>query len=136
MKKIFIVLLICPQLFVLSTRFNRFERYDSSKEMKLERQLDLSDFETGSFGPWIDESAADARWMIEEFTTPFDQTQPAPQPSAGTKYLRVNRPSGTTGQAVLRSEPFMVSPGDQVKFNFWIRSQIIQTNNLEVAFII
>ncbi len=96
------------------------------------RSLPLSDFESGAMSPWIDESAADARWVVEDFGSPIDATQPAPQPASGTKYLRVTRPAGTTGQAVLRSEPFMVDPGDQITLNFWIRSQIIQTNNLEV----
>lgn len=53
---------------------------------------------------------------------PFDPAQPAPQPLSGTKYLRVNRPAGTSGQAVLRSEPFIVQPGDQFRLSFWIRS--------------
>jgi hypothetical protein len=47
--------------------------------------------------PWIDESAADARWNIEDLSTPFDPTQPAPTPPSGTKYLRVNRPTDTSG---------------------------------------
>lgn len=97
-----------------------------------ERLLDFVDFESGTMGPWIDESAADARWFVEDFSLPIDSTQPAPLPPSGTKYLRVNRPKGTSGQAVLRSEPFTVEPGDQFRFSFWIRSQIIQTNNLEV----
>jgi hypothetical protein len=54
-------------------------------------------FIQGTMSPWIDESAADARWNIEDFGTPFDPLQPAPPPPSGTKYLRVNRPSGFSG---------------------------------------
>jgi hypothetical protein len=86
---------------------------------KIGRVLQLSDFESGkpnelesnkgsnsikkiiviqgTMAPWIDESAADARWNIEDLDMPFDSTQPAPPPPSGTKYLRVNRPSGTSG---------------------------------------
>ncbi|XP_046640131.1 uncharacterized protein LOC124321260 isoform X1 [Daphnia pulicaria] len=97
-----------------------------------ERVLQLSDFESGTMSPWIDESAADARWNIEDLSTPFDPTQPAPTPPSGTKYLRVNRPTDTSGQAVLRSEQFTVDPGDQLRLSFWIRSDPTQVNNIQV----
>nr|CAH0103176.1 unnamed protein product [Daphnia galeata] len=99
---------------------------------KIGRVLQLSDFESGTMAPWIDESAADARWNIEDLDMPFDSTQPAPPPPSGTKYLRVNRPSGTSGQAVLRSEQFTVEPGDQFRLSFWIRSDPTQINNIQV----
>ena len=80
-------------------------------------------------------SAADAKWNIEDFSNPIDPSQPAPAPLSGNKYLRVSRPAGSSGMAVLRSEPFTVDSGDQVSLSFWIRSQIIQTNNLEVYYV-
>lgn len=89
------------------------------------RALDLNDFEAGTTSPWNDESAADARWVIETFDSPLNPNVPAPQPSSGSKYLRVNRPAGTSGQAILHSAPFTVSPGDTFSLNFWIRSEIM-----------
>ena len=96
------------------------------------RALPLNDFESGAMSPWFDESAADAKWYLESFDAPFDPSVPVPQPGAGSKYLRVQRPPGTSGQAALRSELFTAQPGDELRFSFWIRSQILQTNNLEV----
>ncbi|KAI9550765.1 hypothetical protein GHT06_004550 [Daphnia sinensis] len=113
----------------LSTSF-RLDR--NSKDGRDGRLLGLTDFESGTTSPWIDESAADAKWLIEDFSAPFDPSQPAPTPSSGTKYLRVNRPAGTSGQAVLRSEPFIVQPGDQFRLSFWIRSDPIQVNNIQI----
>lgn len=123
-----ILVLVLP-LIVASYRWDRRVK---SSEFQQGRVLELTDFESGGLGPWLDESAAAAVWIIEDYGSPLDVTQPAPKPISGTKYLRVQRPAGTTGTAVLRSKPFTVSPGDQFRLSFWIRSQIIQTNNLEV----
>ncbi|XP_032790592.2 uncharacterized protein LOC116927654 [Daphnia magna] len=121
-------------IFLLSFPFlsTPFRLSGNNKDGRDGRLLDLTDFESGTTSPWIDESAADAKWLIEDFTAPFDPTQPAPTPSSGTKYLRVNRPAGTSGQAVLRSEPFDVQPGDQFRLSFWIRSDPIQVNNIQI----
>lgn len=96
------------------------------------RGLAPNDFESGAMSPWFDESAADAKWYLESFDDPFDPSVPVPPPPVGSKYLRVQRPPGTSGQAALRSELFTAEPGDELRFSFWIRSQILQTNNLEV----
>lgn len=93
------------------------------------KSLNLNDFESGSLSPWNEESVGDARWLIEDYNSPLEPDQPAPSPSSGSKYLRVQRPAGTSGQAVLRSSPFTVEPGDEFSFNFWIRSQIMYASN-------
>ena len=67
------------------------------------RDLPLQDFESGMTSPWADESVADARWLIENFALPFDPAVPAPPPGSGSNYLRVNRPAGSSGQAILRT---------------------------------
>ena len=134
----FVSLFISP-LLVASFSLNPAGKWKNEipddPAIRVGRALALNDFESGSFGSWVDVSAADAKWNIEDFSNPIDPTQPAPAPLTGTKYLRVSRPPGTSGMAVLRSEPFTAESGDQVSISFWIRSQIIQTNNLEVNFV-
>ena len=91
---------------------------------QLGRALALNDFESGTTSPWNDESAADVRWAIETNDAPFEVDQPAPNPVSGRRYLRVTRPPGTSGNAVLRSDTFTASPSDQFTLSFWIRSVI------------
>ena len=136
-KVVTFVLLFISPLLVASFSLNAANKWKNEipDDPAVGRALALNDFESGSFGSWVDVSAADAKWTIEDFSNPIDSTQPAPEPLSGTKYLRVSRPAGTSGMAVLRSEPFTAESGDQVSISFWIRSQIIQTNNLEVNFV-
>ena len=108
----------------------------SNPNLRDPRQVRLllsNDFEDGRVSPWYDESAANVNWKVEDFNSPSEFDSPAPQPSSGTKYLRAARNKDLlSGLAVLRSEPFIASPGDQVTFNFWIRSRRPEGNNLEV----
>ena len=48
--------------------------------VRIGRSLALNDFEAGTFGSWLDVSAADAKWNIEDFSNPIDPSQPAPAP--------------------------------------------------------
>lgn len=97
------------------------------------RLLPNNDFEDGNISPWYDESVANVFWSIEDYNNPSGYDSQAPEPINGTKYLRaIRNPSLLSGLAVLRSEPFIASPGDAVSFNFWIRSRRPEGNNLEV----
>lgn len=112
--------------------------FPSKPNLRDPRQVRLllsNDFEDGRLSPWYDESAANVKWKVEDFNSPSEFDTPAPQPSSGTKYLRAARTRDLlSGLAVLRSEPFIASPGDQVTFNFWIRSRRPEGNNLEVYY--
>ena len=138
-KSVTFFLLFISPLLVASFSLNAANKWKNEvpdePALRIGRSLALNDFEAGTFGSWVDVSAADAKWNIEDFSNPIDPSQPAPAPLSGNKYLRVSRPAGSSGMAVLRSEPFTVDSGDQVSLSFWIRSQIIQTNNLEVYYV-
>ncbi len=91
----------------------------------------INNFENGRLGPWYDDSPGNVNWRIENYPASFDSL--APIPSSGVRYLRASRfPNRLSGLAVLRSEPFLASPGDRVSFKFWMRSRRIEANNLEV----
>ncbi len=97
------------------------------------RLLPNNDFEDGNISPWYDESVANVFWGIEDYNNPSGYDSQSPEPINGTRYLRaIRNPSLLSGLAVLRSEPFIASPGDTVSFNFWIRSRRPEGNNLEV----
>jgi len=90
-----------------------------------------NNFEDGRLGPWYDDSPGNVNWRIETYPASFDSL--APFPSSGLRYLRASRfPNRLSGLAVLRSEPFLASPGDKVSFKFWMRSRRLEANNLEV----
>ena len=101
----------------------------------LQRALAVNDFESGTTSPWNDESAADVRWTIETNNSPLETDQPAPNPVSGQRYLRVTRPPGTSGNAVLRSDTFTASPSDQFTLSFWIRSVINWLPSRTVCFL-
>ena len=122
--KIYFALLLFSVGFV-STTENGF---------KSDRLMLNSDFEGGFMSPWFDESPANVKWAIEDYTSPNEVDQPAPKPINGTKYLRAIRNAQLdSGLAVLLTETtLMASPGDRISFSFWIRSRRTQGNNLEV----
>ena len=127
MEKLFSILIVSFLISICSA--HRFQwRMDSIhgglSDGQQGRELALNDFEGGTTSPWNDQSAADTRWSIEDYGSPVSGVA-APTPASGTKYLRVQRPSGTSGQATLHSDEFTVNPGDTVFFNFWIRSEIL-----------
>ncbi len=109
---------------------------NSSKEMYC---LADTNFEDGSLGSWYDESnSKNTYWAVEDFTSPFEEKQPAPKPIQGTRYLRAKRdeddPEGS--QLFLTSESFTASPGATVSFKYWIRSRWTQTNWLQVYIVL
>lgn len=93
-----------------------------------------NDFESGSAGSWFDESPGYVNWRVEDYSRPTETTNPPPQPLTGAKILRATRNATypQSGLAILRSVSFTANPGDQVSFDFWIRSKRPEGNNLEV----
>lgn len=97
------------------------------------RNLVDNDFESGSAGSWFDESPGNVNWRVEDYSSPNEEGNPAPEPTSGRKYLRAVRNADfQSGLAILRSATFTANPGDQVAFDFWIRSKRPEGNNLEV----
>lgn len=98
------------------------------------RALIDKDFEDGRISPWFDDSPNDLHWLIETYSTPFEPTYPVPEPFSGVKYMRVQRDPNNllSGRVVLCSPIIDAYPGDQLGFDFWIRSRLAQTNNLLV----
>ena len=95
--------------------------------------ISSNDFEDDRMSPWYDQSSGQVRWDIEDYTNPSQNDIQAPKPGAGTKYLRGIRSQLVEGTAVLRSEPFTASPGDQISFSFWIQSRRTGVNNIAVT---
>ncbi len=116
-----------------------------SASTKLERKLILdidplsargllnNDFESGFEEPWYDSSPSNVHWIVEDFSSQSEVNNPAPTPSAGTKYLRATRNEQlSSGLLILRTVTFTAFPGDEVSFNFWIRSRYTGGNTLDV----
>lgn len=100
---------------------------------KMARTLLDNDFESGSANPWYDQSPANVNWRVENVAAPSEANLSAPMPSVGTNYMRATRNADlASGLAVLTSPVFTANPGDQVSFDFWIRSKRPEGNNLEV----
>ena len=96
------------------------------------RSLLDNDFESGTEDPWYDSSPSTVHWLVEDFSTPTE-SYPAPVPLSGTKYLRAIRDANRTpGQLILRTIKFTAFPGDELSFDFWIRSRYTGGNALEV----
>lgn len=96
------------------------------------RNLLNNDFESGNEDPWYDSSASSVQWVVEDFTTPTE-AYPPPTLSAGSKYLRAVRDAQLSpGLLVLCTVTFTASPGDEISFNFWIRSKYTGGNTLQV----
>lgn len=97
-----------------------------------------NDFESGSAGSWFDESPGYVNWRVEDYTRPTETSSPAPRPLNGTKILRATRNATypQSGLAILRSVSFTANPGDQVSFDYWIRSKRPEGNNLELAWLV
>lgn len=106
------------------------------KEGEIGRALLDNNFEDGSMNPWSDASSGYVAWQVEETSRPFEANSSAPSNSASTRHLRVNRVAITgtveSGLSVLKSIAFTALPGDQISFDFWIRSKRLEANNLEV----
>ena len=103
-KNILVIFLYCFS-FVFSGRLDNIKWHveyldEDGNVIQEGKSLPINDFEDGRLGVWNDESAADARWAFEAIDAPIDPTQPAPMPLQGSKYLRVNRPAGTSGQVI------------------------------------
>uniref|UniRef100_A0A0P6E8I6 CUB domain-containing protein n=1 Tax=Daphnia magna TaxID=35525 RepID=A0A0P6E8I6_9CRUS len=98
------------------------------------RSLLDNDFESGFEEPWYDSSPSTVHWVVEDFYTPFEVSYAAPKPSAGTKYLRaVRNDQLVSGLLILRTLTFTALPGDEIAFNFWIRSKYTGGNTLELV---
>nr|CAH0109512.1 unnamed protein product [Daphnia galeata] len=97
------------------------------------RSLLDNDFESGTEDPWYDSSPSTVHWIVEDFSTPTE-SYPAPAPLSGTKYLRAIRDANRTpGQLILRTIKFTAFPGDELSFDFWIRSRYTGGNALELV---
>jgi hypothetical protein len=98
------------------------------------RALLNNNFESGTADPWYDNSPNTVHWVVEDFSSPTED-YPPPTPTTGTKYLRATRDAqATPGQLVLRTATFTAFPGDEISFNFWIRSKYTGGNILEVLY--
>lgn len=95
-----------------------------------------NNFESGTIFPWIEQSASDVKWNIENKNSPWEPENGAPLPFNGTNYLRINRGTSLAfGVAILRSPVFTILPGildTTFSFSFWVRSKWPQFTNLEV----
>lgn len=96
--------------------------------LKIAEHFVDEDFEEGSTVRWNDESEGDVHWDIQEFES---DASPPPAPSRGSKYLRLRR-NATFGVAITRSQIFTAHRGDQIIFDYWIRSRFTHFNNLQV----
>jgi hypothetical protein len=97
------------------------------------RVLLNNDFESGTADPWYDSSPATVHWVVEDLSSPTENYSP-PIPLIGTKYLRATRDAQLSpGQLILRTVTFTAIPGDEISFNFWIRSKYTGGNTLEVT---
>lgn len=94
-----------------------------------------NDFESGTLQPWIDESPGSVRWKVENQYSSWEPSNPAPQPSNGKNYLRIDRGgSPYFSIAILRSPTFKLTSSEYyISFSFWIRSKWPAFTNLEVA---
>ena len=103
-------------------------------ETYLGRMVVSNDFEANNYSPWGEESPGSMRWTVENYTTPWEPSAPAPKPRSGSRFLRAVRDSSSYagGFSELRSPFFTVSPGDSVSFNYWLRSNETQGTKLEV----
>ncbi|KAI9556557.1 hypothetical protein GHT06_016347 [Daphnia sinensis] len=94
------------------------------------------DFENGTIGSWTEASRRSAKWKVENKNSPWESDNPAPPPSTGSSYLRVDRGGSLSfGVAILRSPVIMVTPDMRnftLSFSYWIRSKWPQFTNLEV----
>ncbi|XP_057372676.1 cubilin-like [Daphnia carinata] len=98
------------------------------------RALLDNNFESGFEEPWYDSSPSTVHWVVEDFTTPFEVNYTAPAPLAGTKYLRAIRNEQlAAGLLILRTVTFTAYPGDEISFNFWIRSKYTGGNTLDLV---
>ena len=87
-----------------------------------------NNFESGDFSPWFDTSTGNVGWFVQN----IDE---APPPASGSKILRIKPrviggPGG--GLAALDGPLVTVSPGDELRFDFWIRSRVTAANDLQV----
>jgi hypothetical protein len=96
------------------------------------RALLDNDFESGTEEPWYDSSPNTIHWVVEDFSSPAEGYSPPP-PLNGAKYLRATRDDQrTAGQVILRTVTFTALPGDEISFDFWIRSRYTGANALDV----
>ncbi|KAI9562416.1 hypothetical protein GHT06_013386 [Daphnia sinensis] len=110
---------------------------DAKVDPKLVRTLLDNNFESGTLNPWYDESPGYVNWRVENLASPSEANSTAPKPTTGTQYVRATRNADlASGLAVLRSPTFTASPGDQVSFDFWIRSKRPEGNNLELVWVV
>lgn len=97
------------------------------------RALLNNDFEGGFEEPWYDSSPSTVHWIVEDFSLQSELNNPVPAPSAGSKYLRAIRNEQlSSGLLILRTVTFTALPGDEISFNFWIRSRYTGGNTLDV----
>ncbi|EFX85342.1 hypothetical protein DAPPUDRAFT_237901 [Daphnia pulex] len=97
------------------------------------RALLDNDFESGIEEPWYDSSPNTVHWVVEDFSSPAEGYSP-PAPLNGAKYLRATRDAQrTAGQVILRTVTFTALPGDEISFDFWIRSRYTGANALDLV---
>ena len=110
----------------------------ASSEYTKQQNLD-NDFEDGSIAPWIDQSEAGTRWVLNDIS-PVSATnnrnimetiQPPP-PLNGKRFLLLKHDLSIFDVGILSTENFVASPGDRVQFSYWISSQYSHFNNIQV----
>ncbi|XP_046460834.1 deleted in malignant brain tumors 1 protein-like [Daphnia pulex] len=100
------------------------------------RALLNNDFESGFEEPWYDSSPSTVHWIVEDFSLQSELNNPVPAPSAGSKYLRAIRNQQlSSGLLILRTVTFTALPGDEISFNFWIRSRYTGGNTLDLVLV-
>lgn len=131
----YLLLVLCCVLYIANGTEISNPEHQSKRFLnpKLVKSLLDNDFEDGRLGIWYDSSPNQMNWQIEDFDSPTEIDNPAPEPDYGTKYLRVHKNGEFgLGRVVLNSEVFLAEPGDEIHFSFWIRAKYAATNNLQV----
>ncbi len=127
----FLIILIVITTACFAVPFSRDAERIKIDPLSARVSLD-NDFESGFAEPWYDSSPNTVHWVVETYSYPTENYL-APPPANGYKYLRAVRDVRLTpGLLTLRTVTFTAFPGDEISFNFWIRSKYMGGNTLEV----
>jgi hypothetical protein len=127
----FLIILIVVTTACFAVPFSRNAERIKIDPLSARVSLD-NDFESGFAEPWYDSSPNTVHWVVETYSYPTENYL-APPPANGYKYLRAVRDARLTpGLLTLRTVTFTAFPGDEISFNFWIRSKYMGGNTLEV----
>lgn len=127
----FLIILIVITTACFAVPFSRNAQRIKVDPLSARVSLD-NDFESGFAEPWYDSSPNTVHWVVETYSYPTENYL-APPPANGYKYLRAVRDARLTpGLLTLRTVTFTAFPGDEISFNFWIRSKYMGGNTLEV----